>query len=102
MGAPKRSMPRPAGDVKDAVEQAIARGWRPDQICLELGVPAARVGAIWRAMQAAVDDQPSRPRPCGTHAAYERHRARGEAPCSRCKRAESARGSGQQRQAGAA
>ena len=47
----------------------------------------------WRASKGARTGQPGRPatQPCGTPAAYRRHKRAGEEPCPACKAAESER-----------
>jgi hypothetical protein len=47
----------------------------------------------WRASKGARTGQPGRPatKPCGTVAAFKRHKRNGETPCDACKAAEAAR-----------
>lgn len=93
-----------------AIEQAIARGEATAQICDTLAVAPSVVADVLRAMEEAVavdnaqdmpDLPPPRPerhphewwperklRPCGTHAAYSRHRGRGEPVDDQCLTAE--------------
>lgn len=84
------------------IEQAVARGETLDWICDNLNVSTRLVDATLRRMDELLAEpepveRPRRPkrerrprqlRPCGTHAAFGRHRARGETPCTECTEAE--------------
>lgn len=87
-----------AGDI--AIEQARARGLTVAQTAALLGVEPIDVAGVWAAMDAAVGEpspevkarrtgRRGRPivYPCGTRAAYERHRRHHEPPCEACRRA---------------
>ena len=103
--------PRPVvtGATTEQIEQSIARGDRPMFIAEQLRIPIRQVLAVRAAMDAinaepdtvpadpaayrrdpgpslAVPAVRGRPRtaPCGTMAAYKRHRRHGEQPCMAC------------------
>lgn len=93
----------PSVTLDTRIEQAIARGETVEEIVAALGVDEVRVGKVVRRMdEAAVcDDVPHDLRrriephhviggraplaPHGTHAAFNRHKKRGEEPCPLCR-----------------
>lgn len=88
--------------LQTAIEQAVARGWHLVHIAAHVGSDVATVLAVRRHME-TLNTQPDvihpkatgprttwgdRPRqPCGTTAAYHRHRRHGQRPCGDCRRA---------------
>jgi hypothetical protein len=72
------------------VEQAIAYGRTPDWMAEHLGATDQEIDAALRWLDACndEDEQGRAPIPCGSHAAYNRHKAKGEPVCSRCRYAE--------------
>lgn len=84
-----------AQQVRDEIEQAIARGWTASRIVSEYGYDHSTVDRVWDLMdaRAAERDKPVRVKrrrnlsPCGTRAAYERHRARKQPVDEACREA---------------
>jgi hypothetical protein len=94
---------RPRNTTRDLIEQAVARGELLDEIVVALGVSSDVVDKAMRRMDTITHPAQPRPKkvvtstprtglmPCGTRAAYERHRRRGEEPCRPCFEAKSIR-----------
>lgn len=84
---------------RDDIEAARARGLTLTETALHLGVALRAVQLIWDRMdEIAVEEDHAEPRqqldrgstgrllePCGTHAAFQRHKTRGQAACQRCR-----------------
>lgn len=79
------------------IEQSIARGESPEHIATSLNVPLRNVHAV-RAALDRINNESDKPtavpncgkkrlQPCGTRAAYERHRRRKEPVDDACKAA---------------
>lgn len=85
-----------------AIEQAIARGLTASAIADQLAVDIDHVHRVWDRMdEIATEDDVAQSlehreqldvgpsgrllEPHGTHAAFDRHRKRGEDPCARCR-----------------
>ncbi len=86
-----------------AVEQAIARGESTLDICRRLDVDEAYVVSVWLKLDQVCDEPdqlvharrkpvvvaPRTMKPCGTYAAWRRHKRSGEKPCAPCQVARS-------------
>lgn len=85
----------PAG-IMIKVEQAVARGLTLDEICASLHVDPTLVDRVVQRMELAVAEidrpgggcQHANVAPCGTHAAFQRHRSRREPIDQECRDAE--------------
>ncbi len=88
--------PRPAKAVRGpreqidpkAVQQLMTQGHSQPQIAVRLGVHTRSVGRIVEKLRRTGALPVGSLRPCGTHAAHQRHVSNGEEPCEPCKVAE--------------
>lgn len=67
----------PTDNTRVLVEQRIARGWDDQRIAADVGLHVEEVAACRYALDELIREADD-PLPCGTHAAYNRHRAAGE------------------------